>query len=56
VGTAISRVPFCVPFAFPKSHAKRVDGLLTLFLSLKTNELVGCQVKGVRKNLKRLGQ
>ena len=39
-----------------ESYAKRVDELLTLFLSLKTNELVGCQVKGVRKNLKRLGQ
>jgi len=38
-----------------ESYARRVDELLTLFLSLKTEELVGFQVKGVRKNLKRLG-
>lgn len=38
-----------------ESYGRRVDELLTLFLSLKTNALVGCQVKGVRKNLKRLG-
>ena len=45
----------CLTFYFDKaeSYARRVDELLTLFLSLKTNELVGCQVKGVRKNLKR---
>src|SRR5205807_8866713 len=44
-------------FYFDKaeSYGKRVDALLTLFLSVKTDELVGCQVKGVRKNLKRLG-
>ena len=48
----------CLTFYFDnaESYAKRVDELLTLFLSLKTNELVGCQVKGVGKNLKRLGQ
>jgi len=47
----------CLTFYFDnaESYARRVDELLTLFLSLKTNELVGCQVKGVRKNLKRLG-
>ena len=38
-----------------ESFARRVDDVLTLFLSLKGNRLVGCQVKGVRKNLKRLG-
>jgi hypothetical protein len=32
-----------------------VDNLLTLFFSVKTDELVGCQVKGIRKNQKRLG-
>ena len=47
----------CLVFYFDnaESYARRVDQLLTLFFSLKTNELVGCQVKGVRKNLKRLG-
>src|SRR5260221_542789 len=38
-----------------ESYAKRVDALLTLFLSVKTDHLVGCQVKGVRKKLQRLG-
>ena len=38
-----------------ESYARRVDRLLTLFLSLKGNKLVGCQVKGIRKNLERLG-
>jgi hypothetical protein len=38
-----------------ESYGKRVDDLLTLFLSVKTDQLVGCQVKGIRKNLKRLG-
>jgi hypothetical protein len=38
-----------------ESYGKRVDELLTLFLSVKTDALVGCQVKRVRKNLKRLG-
>ncbi len=38
-----------------ESYGKRVDELLTLFLSVKNDELVGCQVKGVRKNLERLG-
>ena len=39
-----------------ESYARRVDQLLTVFLSLKTDELVGFQVKGVRENLKRLGE
>ena len=42
-------------FEGAESYGKRVDELLTLFLSVKNDELVGCQVKGVRKNLKRLG-
>jgi hypothetical protein len=37
------------------SYARRVDELLTLFLAVKNDDLVGFQVKGVRKNLKRLG-
>ena len=47
----------CLTFYFDKaeSYGKRVDELLTLFLSIKTTKLVGCQVKGIRKNLKRLG-
>ena len=44
-------------FYFDKaeSYGKRVDALVTVFLSVKTDELVGCQVKGVRQHLKRLG-
>ncbi|MFO0969766.1 MAG: hypothetical protein U0793_29775 [Gemmataceae bacterium] len=38
-----------------ESYGKRVDDLLTLCLSVKDDALVGCQVKGVRKNLQRLG-
>jgi len=47
----------CLTFYFDnaESYGKRIDDLLTLFLSVKNNELVGCQVKGIRKNLKRLG-
>lgn len=44
-----------VYFDNAESYARRVDELLTVFLSLKTDDLVGFQVKGVRKNLKRLG-
>ena len=48
----------CLTFYFDnaESYARRVDELLTVFLSLKKNELIGCQVKGIRSNLKRLGQ
>jgi hypothetical protein len=42
-------------FKNSESYGKRVDHLLTLFLSVKDDQLVGCQVKGLRKNLKRLG-
>jgi hypothetical protein len=42
-------------FAKAESYGKRVDELLTLFLSVKNDKLVGCQVKGIRKHLKRLG-
>src|SRR5439155_26773207 len=47
--------PLTFYFDNAESFARRVDDVLTLFLSLKGNRLVGCQVKGVRKNLKRLG-
>jgi hypothetical protein len=43
-------------FAKAESYSERVDERLTLFLSVKTDQLIGCQVKGVRKNLKRLGR
>jgi hypothetical protein len=43
-------------FKNTESYGKRVDELLTLFLSVKDDELVGCLVKGVRRNLKRLGR
>jgi hypothetical protein len=39
-----------------ESYGKRVDDLLTLFVSVKSDELVACQVKDIRKNLKRLGK
>jgi hypothetical protein len=39
-----------------ESYGKRVDDLLTLFRSVKNDKLVGCQVKGLRQNLKRLGR
>src|SRR5262245_36009793 len=47
----------CLTFYFDnaESYGKRVDELLTVFLSVKNDELVGCQVKGIRQNLKRLG-
>jgi hypothetical protein len=38
-----------------ESYARRLSELFTLFLSLKTDNPVGCHVNGVRKNLKRLG-
>jgi hypothetical protein len=38
-----------------ESYARRVDDLLTLFLSLKADDLVGFQIKGVRRKLKKLG-
>ncbi len=38
-----------------ESYGKRVDELLTLFLSVRNDELVGWQVKSVRENLERLG-
>ena len=35
-------------------YAKRVDKLLTVYLSMKTGKLVGCKFKGVRRILETL--
>jgi len=37
------------------AYEKRVDDLLTIYLSESTNELVGCKIKGVRDILRTLG-
>ena len=37
------------------SYRDRVDDFLTIYRSLKNNEMVGCQIKGVRNILKTLG-
>lgn len=37
------------------SYRERVDDFLTLYRSIKTEKLVGCQVKGLPKALKLLG-
>ncbi len=37
------------------SYAERVDDLLTVYLSVKNDTLVGCKIKGVRRLLKTLG-
>lgn len=55
--------PFYVPeadsltvyFKDEESYAKRMDELLTVYLSSEKDELVGCQVKGVRRKLDLLG-
>lgn len=36
-------------------YAKRVNKWLTLYLAMDSDELVGCQVKGVRKVLEDMG-
>jgi hypothetical protein len=38
------------------SYAQRVDDFLTVYLSIEGDELVGCQVKGVARLLKLLGE
>ena len=35
-----------------QSYRKRLNGLLTLFLSTKDDSLVGCEVKGVQRMLR----
>jgi len=36
------------------SYGERIDELLTIYKSTKTDEIVGCQIKGVRRKLKEL--
>ena len=38
-----------------RCYARRVDRLLTLYVSMQSDELVGCKIKGVRRLLKKLG-
>jgi hypothetical protein len=38
-----------------QSYAKRINSLLTLFLSSQDNSLVGCEVKGVQRMLRIAG-
>lgn len=37
-------------------YAKRIDSMVTIYLSLDDNELVGCQIKGVGRVLRKLGE
>jgi len=37
-------------------YAKRINSRVTVYLSEDTDELVGCQIKGVRRVLDELGQ
>jgi hypothetical protein len=37
------------------SYGRRIDHLLTVYLAFDTNELVGCQVTGVRRLLNKVG-
>lgn len=47
----------CLVFYFKNdaSYAHRVDDLLTLYRSERGNEIVGCEIKGIRCILRRLG-
>jgi hypothetical protein len=42
-------------FKDEESYGERVDNFLTVYRSIKTDDLVGCQVKGLAKALKLLG-
>ena len=42
-------------FKDDESYAERVDELLTVYRSLQTREMVGCQIKSVRFILEKLG-
>src|SRR5206468_6717266 len=42
-------------FKDDESHAERVDELLTVYRSMQTGEMVGCQIKSVRFILRKLG-
>ncbi len=37
-----------------RCYSRRVDSLLTVYLSLETHQLVGCKIKGVRQLLERV--
>jgi len=37
-------------------YAKRINSRVTVYLSMDTNELVGCQIKGVGRVLRELGE
>src|SRR5437868_4269436 len=42
-------------FREDRAYEQRIDELLTVYRSVKTDELVGCKVKGVRRILSTLG-
>jgi hypothetical protein len=53
-----NRTGDCVQFYFSQdeSYAQRVDGILTVYRSLRDeNEIVGCKIKGVLSLIKRFG-
>ena len=37
-------------------YAQRINSVVTIYLSMDDNELVGCQIKGVGRILRELGQ
>ena len=39
-----------------ESYGERVDDLLTIYKSIQTEEIVGCQIKGVRRKLAELNK
>src|SRR6266516_2908254 len=46
----------CITFYFKNAptYADRVDELLTVYLTLETHELAGCQIKGIGRIMNRL--
>ena len=42
-------------FRDDRAYEQRVDELLTIYLSMETDELVGCKIKGVRHILRTAG-
>ena len=43
-------------FADREHYAQRVDGLLTVYLDMETDDLVGCKIKGVKRLTTILGR
>jgi hypothetical protein len=39
-----------------ESYGERIDDLLTIYKSIQTDEIVGCQIKGVRRKLDELNK